>query len=137
MGISCYRICKNCNKEYKVPLRFAGNATTDLICNFVDCPHCKKRDDVWVLIKTEDDVKNTPGHKSLPEYRSDAYLDIVVCDGSINGWSVPNVGLGKMRFTHKDHDDFLVDKGHSDHRYCQYGHILHWKKSQLLFRREL
>ena len=48
---SVFRICEHCNKEYEVPLGRAGNASKDWICNFTDCPHCGKRDDVWILIR--------------------------------------------------------------------------------------
>jgi len=51
--IECLRICAHCNKEYKLPLKTAGNATTDLLHNFSNCPHCGVRDDVWILIRLD------------------------------------------------------------------------------------
>lgn len=46
------RICGECNREFEVSLDRAGNVSKDLICNFMDCPHCGKRNDLWIMIKS-------------------------------------------------------------------------------------
>jgi len=54
--VKCFRLCAHCNKEYEIPLERTGNATTDLAFNFGDCPHCKVRDDVWIMVKQDHDM---------------------------------------------------------------------------------
>ena len=48
-----YRICEKCNMEYRVPMKWTGNAHVGFGCNFCECPNCGERDDPWVLIKLE------------------------------------------------------------------------------------
>ena len=49
-----YRICEKCNKEYRVPLQWTGNAHAGHGFNFGDCPNCGERDDAWILIKMDE-----------------------------------------------------------------------------------
>jgi len=43
-------LCQRCHKEFPVPLESGGNATTDLLCNFCECPHCSARNDLWIKL---------------------------------------------------------------------------------------
>ena len=43
-----YRICSQCNKEFKVIKQ--GLAYGDIVTNFEDCPHCGTRNDIWIRI---------------------------------------------------------------------------------------
>lgn len=43
-------LCSECHQEFSVPLESGGNATTDLLCNFCNCPHCGERVDLWIKL---------------------------------------------------------------------------------------
>ena len=46
MKLDLFRICSNCNKEFKITEYSEGQI--DIIVSFQDCPHCKNRNDIWV-----------------------------------------------------------------------------------------
>jgi ribosomal protein S27AE len=46
-----YRLCSSCNKEYQLDLYRAKDATAH---NFGNCPHCGKRNDVWIRVEHND-----------------------------------------------------------------------------------
>lgn len=58
-------ICKHCNQEYPVPLTRAGNATRNTLCNFCDCPHCGKRNDLWICVRPG--ISGTPAPAAVPD----------------------------------------------------------------------
>lgn len=44
-------ICSHCNKEYKLEMySMNGLETRGIAYNFGNCPHCGKRNDVWIRI---------------------------------------------------------------------------------------
>ena len=47
-------------------------------------------------------------------YKSDIYYDVIINCGEYRGWHCPDVGLGAMRFVHKDGRTLHIDKGSSD-----------------------
>lgn len=53
--INLFRICCHCNKEFKVETAIivteAVKGATGHVANFMDCPLCKKRNDIWVRIQ--------------------------------------------------------------------------------------
>jgi hypothetical protein len=51
---------------------------------------------------------------NMPEHGSEIYYDVVIKNKSFLGWSAPDVGLGRMRFTHPDHGEFRANRGLSD-----------------------
>jgi hypothetical protein len=46
-------------------------------------------------------------------YQSELYYDVVIQYKEYKGWRAHDVGLGMMRFIHRDHDNFIVNKGSS------------------------
>lgn len=48
-GIILTRVCEHCNTGFKVQTHFGGSNTE--VVNFTDCPHCDKRNDIWVSIE--------------------------------------------------------------------------------------
>jgi hypothetical protein len=66
--IKLFHICKHCNKEYELALfRNYGIGHT-----FSDCPHCGKRDDVWVRVETN--------HEQLERELADAKEKLAYVD---------------------------------------------------------
>jgi DNA-directed RNA polymerase subunit RPC12/RpoP len=51
--LKIFRLCNHCNKEFL--LRESSNKIT--ITNFMNCPHCGKRNDVWVRINQFSEFK--------------------------------------------------------------------------------
>ena len=46
-----FRICSHCNKEYKLDMyQMNGLEIRGQAYNFGDCPHCGKRNDVWIRV---------------------------------------------------------------------------------------
>lgn len=49
--INGLRICSECNKSFEVKLYDVGSGFN---INFLNCPHCGKRNDIWLLIQEND-----------------------------------------------------------------------------------
>ena len=50
-GATVLRICSECNKEYALPLTRSSVSLEEGVHNFMDCPHCHKRQDVWIKVR--------------------------------------------------------------------------------------
>jgi len=50
---------------------------------------------------------------NMPKYESDIYYGVVIRGENFKGWHAPYVGFGRMKFTHSEHGDFIVNKGDS------------------------
>ncbi len=50
-SVEVFHICEHCNTEYQVPMVVLHNmGRKEWIHNFDQCPHCDKRNDLWVRI---------------------------------------------------------------------------------------
>lgn len=56
MMIKVDRCCEHCNSVYELTKHNPN--PNEFIHNFGDCPHCHKRNDVWILVKINQDEKN-------------------------------------------------------------------------------
>ena len=50
----------------------------------------------------------------MPEYKSDIYFGVIIRNESFLGWSAHDVGDGRMRFIHPDHEELRINKGLSN-----------------------
>jgi len=60
--IQVFRICSKCNKEFEVAgsvlvPEFIKGAARGYVTTFMRCPHCKKRNDIWVRVQAVKDEK--------------------------------------------------------------------------------
>ncbi len=59
--IKLFRICCHCNKEFEVETTIivteAVKGITGHVANFLNCPLCKKRNDIWVRVQVQKESK--------------------------------------------------------------------------------
>lgn len=49
--IVIFHICSHCNQEYQLDMHEMNSlAASGQAYNFGDCPHCNKRNDLWIRI---------------------------------------------------------------------------------------
>jgi len=54
--IQVFRICSECNEEFevegsKIVPEFIKGVACGYVTTFMRCPHCKKRNDIWIRVK--------------------------------------------------------------------------------------
>ncbi len=43
-----YRLCSSCNTEFELE---TGRTNSEIVSTFQKCPHCNKRNDIWISIR--------------------------------------------------------------------------------------
>lgn len=66
--LKVYKICSNCNVEYKLTLRHGAGVDAN-VTTFEDCPHCGLRDDSWLRIPALlEDCPECGGSGKVPDH---------------------------------------------------------------------
>ena len=47
----------------------------------------------------------------MPKYKSAIYFGVIIRGEAFKGWTAPDVGDGRMRFTHPKHGELRINKG--------------------------